>query len=97
MKHLLIFLLLIISAKSFSQDSVKITISLQGRDVGYIALLTFSNDEDENLYDSLKGKPEGTGTVDVTAYTIDWYRILRRLKHDETALITTVRNGSMIY
>lgn len=76
----------------FAQDSVKITIAPQTRDLEYIAAAWFNDNALENFFDSLKVKfrvpspPTGNTTVSFTAYTMDWVLLIQRLKTDEVAL-----------
>lgn len=92
MKKIILALAVLISLQSFSQDSVKITITPQARDLEYIGSFIFNSNENEDLYDSLKVKfrivnpPTGNTTVSVTGYTEDWLRVYNRLINDATAL-----------
>lgn len=91
MKYILT-ILLFISLQSFAQDSVKVTISPQGRDMEYILSFVYNSDTHENLFDSIKVKyrigaipPALTGTP-ITAYTQDWLLVFTVLKNDATAI-----------
>lgn len=92
MKKILFSFLVLCSLIARSQDSVKITIAPQTRDLEYIASLYFNDNALENFFDSLKinyrvpSPPTGTTTVSFTAYTMDWVLLIQRLKTDETAL-----------
>jgi hypothetical protein len=85
-------MVIFLSLKSFSQDSVKITISPQARDLEYISSFIFNDFEGQELFDSCKVKfrvvipPTGNTSVSITAYTMDWYTTFLRLKNDPTAL-----------
>ena len=87
-----IILLLLISSKLVAQDSVKITITPQTRDLEYISFFAYNDNVLENWFDSVKVKfrvpnpPSGNTTVSFTAYTMDWVLIIQKLKRDETAL-----------
>ena len=72
MKRIFLSVAIILSLTSFGQDSVKITISPQARDLEYIASFLFNSFEGQELFDSCKIKfripspPTGTTTVSVT-------------------------------
>lgn len=91
MKKILSLIALVISLNSFGQDSVKLTFSLQSRDVEYIASVS-SMDNDEGFFDSVKYKyrvqnePTGNTLVSITLYTIDVIHGFTKLKNDPTAL-----------
>ena len=91
MKKILSLIVILISLQSFSQDSVKLTFSIQARDVEYVASIS-SMDSDEGFFDSVKHKfrvqnePTGTTLVPMTLYTIDVLNGFTRLKNDPTAL-----------
>ena len=92
MRKLILSIAILLSLKSFSQDSVKVTLSVQARDCEYIGAFAFNHDSLEELWDSLKVKfrvpnpATGNTTVSVTAYTLDWLSVLNRLNNDATAL-----------
>lgn len=92
MKKLLFISLFLISLNGFAQDSVKVTLSVQARDLEYIGSFIFNDNSTEDLYDSLKVKfrvpnpATGTTTVSVTGYTLDWLSVANRLNNDATAL-----------
>lgn len=92
MKKLLTAIVLIVSLNSFAQDSVKVTLPVQARDLEYIGSFIFNDNSTEELYDSIKVKfrvpnpATGNTTVSVTAYTLDWLSVLNRLNNDATAL-----------
>jgi len=92
MKKLLTAIVLIVSLNSFAQDSVKVTISAQARDLEYIGSFIFNDNSTEDLYDSLKVKfrisnpATGNTTVSITGYTADWLTVINRLNNDATAL-----------
>lgn len=92
MKKILFSFLVLCSLVGRSQDSVKITIAPQTRDLEYIASIGFTDNALENFFDSLKVKfrvpspPTGNTTVSFTAYTMDWVLLIQRLKTDEVAL-----------
>lgn len=92
MKKILTTIAILLSVSCVAQDSVKITISPQGRDLEYILSFIFNSDAHENLFDSIKVKyrvggipPALTGTP-ITAYTQDWILAFTTLKHDATAI-----------
>ena len=92
MRKLILSIAILLSLKSFSQDSVKVTLSVQARDCEYIGAFAFNHDSLEELWDSFKVKfrvpnpATGNTTVSVTAYTLDWLSVLNRLNNDATAL-----------
>ena len=92
MKKILLSVAILFSLTSFSQDSVKITITPQTRDLEYIASFIFNDFDNQELFDSCKAKfrvqspPTGNTTVSITAYTVDWYTVFVRLKNDALAL-----------
>ena len=92
MKKIILALAVLISLQSFAQDSVKITITPQARDLEYIGSFIFNDNSTEDLYDSLKVKfrivnpPTGNTTVSISGYTEDWLRVYNRLNNNATAL-----------
>lgn len=92
MKKLLSAVALIISLNGISQDSTKITVNVQARDLEYIGSFIFNDNSLEELYDSIKVKfrvatpPTGNNTVSVTAYTLDWLIVISKLNNDDCAL-----------
>ena len=93
MKKVLVFIVTLITLASYSQDSVKVTIALQARDAEFIASIIFTDNGQEEMYDSLKTKwrnipnpPTGTNTLNITAYTTDFLSLYRRL-NDNTVSI----------
>lgn len=92
MKKIFLTISIFATLSARSQDSVKITVAPQTRDLEYIASLYFNDNALENFFDSLKinyrvpSPPTGTTTVSFTAYTMDWVLLIQRLKTDETAL-----------
>lgn len=92
MKKIILSVLVLISIAASSQDSVKITIGVQARDLEYISAGIYNDNTVEELWDSLKlafrvpVAPTGNTVVSVTAYTMDWIDILRRLRNDPLAL-----------
>lgn len=92
MKKLIIAICLLVSINSFSQDSTKITISPQTRDLEYIGSFIFNDNSTEELYDSVKlnfrvdTPPTGNTTVAITGYTGDWISVYDRLNNDPVAL-----------
>lgn len=91
MKYILTFLLFF-SLQSFAQDSVKITIAPQVRDLEFITSFAYNDNALENFFDSLKVKfriqnpPTGTTTVSFIAYTQDWVLIIQKLKSNQIAI-----------
>ena len=92
MKKLITAIAILISVKSYSQDSTIITISPQTRDIEYLAQYIVHNTEMENIFDSVKIKfripvpPTGNTTVSISGYTMDFYRLFVVLKNDATAI-----------
>jgi hypothetical protein len=73
-------------------DSVKITLSVQAKDLEFFASYLFEKPEYEDLYDSVKiafrGKgnpPQGNTAVPITAIAGDWFRVYQSLIHNELA------------
>lgn len=98
MKKLLTILILLLPFASKAQDSVKIQVSVQARDIKYIASIS-SKDADEDFFDGTKSKfrvalvnvPTSTTLVVVDSmYTVDWIRIYTVLRSDATALNAAV-------
>jgi hypothetical protein len=81
-----------IACSAGAQDSVKVTISVQARDLDYCGSFMFSDNALENVYDSVKVKfrvqnpPNGTTAVSVTAYTVDWIALIGKLNLDIYAI-----------
>ena len=92
MKKIFILLSVFSSILVNAQDSTKITISPQTRDIEYIGALIFNDNAVEDLYDSLKVKfrivtpTTNLTVVSVTAYTMDWINVYNRLTNDPVAL-----------
>lgn len=93
MKKVLFIISILFSLASKSQDSVKVTITPQARDLEYIGSFIFIDEQYETIFDSVKVKfrlaqeaPTGTTTISVTAYTVDLIRLITRLKNDATAI-----------
>jgi hypothetical protein len=92
MKKLILSIAILLSLKSFSQDSVKITIAPQAKDLEYISSFIFNSDESGEVFDSIKVKfrvptpPNNNTTVSIGGYTMDWLVIYNRLNNDATAL-----------
>jgi len=93
MKKILSLIAVFISLNSFGQDSVKVSLTIQARDIEYMAAL-FSKETDDDFFDAVKHKflvsdpPTGVTNVtfDSTLYIVDILRGFTRLKHDETAI-----------
>jgi hypothetical protein len=71
-----------------AQDSVKVTVNVQARDLEMTGNFLVSRPELETYFDSVKVKfrvpspPTGTTTMSITVYTIDWILLMRVLKYD---------------
>lgn len=82
----------LVSFNSFSQDSTKVTINVQVRDLEYIGSKIYNITEAEEIYDSIKIKfrisnpPTGNTNVSVTAYTMDWLAVFATLKGNAVAI-----------
>lgn len=97
MKTIILSLLILVSAKSFSQtDSSKILISpiIQNRDVEFISVLTAYSEVFENWFDSCKVKyrapnvaPTGNTNVTIKATVGEWLAIDFALRSNNVALI----------
>lgn len=98
MKKILLIILILASFAARSQDSVRVTISPQARDVDYILSFVYSEYSTEDLFDSIKVKyriqnpPSGTETIDLNGYTADWVTVISRLNIDYIAIDAGVRN-----
>jgi hypothetical protein len=92
MKKLFLIAVCFLSLKSFSQDSIKITLSIQVRDIEYFTQLSFNDDNLGELFDSSKIKfripvpPTGLTNVSITGYTTDFIHLYSRLNMDAIAL-----------
>lgn len=92
MKKILTLACVLFSFSLFAQDSTMITISPQTRDIEYIYSFAFNDYSVEGLVDSMKVKyripnpPTGNTTVSITGYTLEWFIIFGKLKHDQVAL-----------
>lgn len=100
MKKLILSVIAFISISAYGQDSTKIQVSQQSRDIKYIASIS-SKDIEEDFFDAVKSKfrvipanvPIGNTLVVVDSiYTADWVRIYTVLKNDPTALNAGVAN-----
>jgi len=92
MKKILLIIAVLFSLNSFCQDTTKITVSCQARDLEYIAALIYTDNAIENLYDSVKTKfrvqspPTGTTTVSVIGTALDWYIVYEKIQADPVAI-----------
>lgn len=94
MKKILTIILLTISLSAFAQDSVKITVSVQARDLAYIYKLISTQEVTEDLFDSAKVKfrppvspPNQTTPIQIRDIEIRaWISIINSLKRDFVAL-----------
>lgn len=92
MKKAILLLFVLASLICKSQDSVRVIISVQARDVEYIGSFLYHDNNSEDLYDTLKRKfrianpPTGNTIVSVSGYTQDWISVLSRLNNDPTAI-----------
>lgn len=91
MKKILLIILLL-PALAQAQDSTKIQVSIQARDIEYIASVA-SFDFDEPFFDAVKSKfrvqtpPTGNTTVIVDSmYIKDWLSLFVKIKNDAQAL-----------
>lgn len=91
MKKVIIAIFVLCSVKSFSQDSVKLTLSIQARDLEYVSAGILRAEIFETVWDSVKIKfrvqtpPAGNALVSVTGYTIDFYNLYLGVKNDPVA------------
>lgn len=94
MKKILSILSILFVLNVNAQDSTKIQVSIQARDVKYIGAIS-SKDFNEDFFDAVKYKfrvipanvPTGTTLVQVDSiYTIDWIVLYTNLKNNATAL-----------
>lgn len=92
MKKILLSICLIVSLNSISQDSTKVTITPQTRDLEFIAAFIFNDYDQQELFDSTKVKfrsgnpPTNNTTVSVTAYTTDWYDLFVKINSHPLAI-----------
>ena len=74
------------------KDSVEITLSIQARDVEYMAGFIYNVEFYENLLDSIKPayrklvNPTPTTVVKVTGYTKDFIEVVKMLRNDVCAI-----------
>lgn len=80
-------------------DSVKITLSVQARDLEFITFSLFERPEYEDLYDSVKvafrnkqNPPQGSTAVPITAIAADWFRVYQSLIQNELAWHSGTKN-----
>lgn len=92
MKKILTSIAILLNLSCIAQDSVKVTVSPQGREMEYLLSFVYNSGTHENLFDSIKVKyrvdpipPALTGTP-ITAYTQDWLAAFVVLKNDATAI-----------
>lgn len=87
MKKLLL-IAAILPFAAIAQDSVKVTLNVQARDLEPTGNYLYTRLELETYMDTVKAKfripnpPTGTTTMSITAYTIDWILLMRVLKGD---------------
>lgn len=92
MKKIFVLAFVIISLSARSQDSTKITVPIQARDVYYISAGIFNDYSLGELFDSIKVKvrvgnpPNGTNVIQLTGYTMDWFDVLVQLRNNAHAL-----------
>lgn len=92
MKKILSLFALLCSLTARSQDSVKVTIQVQARDVYFISAGIWNDYASGELFDSIKLKvripspPNGVTTVPITGYTMDWLNLLKDLRNNPLAL-----------
>lgn len=92
MKQILISIAILFSIQSFAQDSTRITITPQTRDVELIAAVIYNDNNGEEIFDSLKVKfriaspPTNNTTVSLNGYTIDLYNVYARISNDPIAI-----------
>lgn len=92
MKKILSLTALLVSFAAFAQDSTKITVPIQARDVYYISAGIYNDYATAELFDSIKVKvrvgnpPNGTTVVNLTGYTMDWFDVLVQLRNNAHAL-----------
>ncbi len=74
------------------KDSVEITLSIQARDVEYMAGFIYNNDFYESLVDSIKPayrklvNPTATTPVIIKGYTKDFIEVVKMLRNDVCAI-----------
>jgi hypothetical protein len=79
-----------------AQDSVKVTLNVQARDLEPTGNYLYTRLELETYMDTVKAKfrvpnpATGLTTISITAYTIDWILLMRVLKGD----VTRVKAGT---
>jgi hypothetical protein len=79
-----------------AQDSVKVTINVQARDLEMTGDYILTHYELETYCDTVKAKfrvpspPTGVTTMSITCYTIDWILLMRVMKYD----VECVKSGA---
>ena len=92
MKKLLTITWILFVTSAWAQDSVKVTIDWQARDIEYSGKYICDMPQFETMFDTLKLKfrvqnpPTGTTTVTVIAYTVDWINLYSSLNSDVIAV-----------
>lgn len=104
MKKILFIGFFFISLNSFCQlvpanpnDTVKISLPVQARDLEFIASFLFENPSLEDLYDSVKVKfrngvaPSGNEVVSITAKSAEWFTVYESLVQNVVAYNNNVK------
>lgn len=98
MKKAITVLLIMLSLGLSAQDSARVTVTPQARDLEYITSKVYLDDRFEDFVDTLKGKfrvqnpPTGTETLSVTAYAVEWVNIYSQLVNDATSIQANCTN-----
>ena len=92
MKKIFTAIAILVSILTTAQDSTKIQVSIQARDVKYIGSVA-NKDTHEDFFDAVKSKfrvpvpPVTTTLVQIDSiYTIDWIVLYTLLKNDAVAI-----------
>jgi hypothetical protein len=91
MKKLLTIVAILFSFNAFAQAE-NVTITPQARDLEFIATVIYIDTAFENMYDSIKSKfrvltpPTGNTTVSITATSLDWLAVFKRINRNHTAI-----------
>ena len=98
MKYLLLALTLIV-LKASGQDSVKISVTLQARDLEYIGYHVSFNERFESIFDSAKlffrvpSPPSGTTAIKIDSIPIaQWLGVSLQLRYDPIAVLGNVHS-----
>ena len=98
MKKIFTAIAILVSIITNAQDSIRVTITPQARDVDHILFYVYNDNSTEDLYDSIKVRyrvqnaPENTQTVSLNGYTADWVTAMQKLNVDYIAIDAGTRD-----